>query len=61
MEHETWTFDLDKANIADNEPHWYKLYSAKDAYQMDSLRPNDWNKLVESMITDEELFQTFYR
>ncbi|XP_050298661.1 sphingomyelin phosphodiesterase-like isoform X2 [Anthonomus grandis grandis] len=61
LDHETWTFDLEKANRPGNRPEWYKLYSAKDTYQMSSLRPAEWNKLLEAMVTDEDLFGIFYR
>ncbi|KAJ8939980.1 hypothetical protein NQ318_006162 [Aromia moschata] len=47
LDHETWTMNLKEANEGDNEPKWYKLYSAKDAYEMNSLEPSEWNKLIE--------------
>ncbi|CAG9764151.1 unnamed protein product [Ceutorhynchus assimilis] len=59
--HETWTFDLETANVPNNEPLWYKLYSAKEAYRMASLRPEQWNNLIDNMVTNEERFEEFYR
>lgn len=53
--------DLDKANKGENEPNWFKLYSAKDAYGMNSLKPSEWNRLIERMVDDPNLFDTFYR
>uniref|UniRef100_A0AAR5Q9V9 Sphingomyelin phosphodiesterase n=1 Tax=Dendroctonus ponderosae TaxID=77166 RepID=A0AAR5Q9V9_DENPD len=61
LEHETWTFDLDTANLPGNEPNWFKSYSATDEFQLNSLRPNEWNNLIERMIQDDELFHRFYR
>ncbi|KAJ8923617.1 hypothetical protein NQ315_010196 [Exocentrus adspersus] len=61
LDHETWTMDLAQANEGGNEPAWYKLYSAKDAYRMNSLQPAEWNRLIERMVDDSSLFETFYR
>ncbi|KAL1505786.1 hypothetical protein ABEB36_005267 [Hypothenemus hampei] len=61
LDHETWTFDLGKANLNDNRPSWYKLYSAREAYEMKNLRPEEWNNLIERLSVDEELFNKFYR
>nr|XP_023023027.1 sphingomyelin phosphodiesterase-like [Leptinotarsa decemlineata] len=61
LDHETWTMDLDKANKEDKDPTWYKLYTAKDAYAMESLKPEEWNKLVERMVNDQDLFDLFYK
>ncbi|CAH0561026.1 unnamed protein product, partial [Brassicogethes aeneus] len=61
MDHETWTFDLDEANRENSEPKWYRLYSAKSAYGMESLRASEWSKLIENMIENEDLFDYFYK
>ncbi|XP_066248576.1 sphingomyelin phosphodiesterase-like isoform X2 [Euwallacea similis] len=62
LEHETWTFDMELANkLPNNEPQWYKLYSATETYEMENLSPSEWNKVVERMIIDDDLFQRFYR
>jgi len=62
IDHETWIYDLEAAN--DNgeeiEPEWYKEYSFKEAFEMDSLRPGDLYDLVVRMLTDDDLFQKFY-
>ncbi|KAG5893193.1 hypothetical protein JTB14_016469 [Gonioctena quinquepunctata] len=61
IDHETWVIDLDKANESEEEPIWYKLYSAKDAYAMSSLKPKEWNRLIEKMVNDPDIFDLFYR
>ncbi|XP_018565651.1 sphingomyelin phosphodiesterase-like [Anoplophora glabripennis] len=61
LDHETWTMDLGKANEGENEPSWFKLYSAKDAYRLHSLKPIQWNRLIERMVDDTNLFDAFYR
>nr|CAI5869023.1 unnamed protein product [Callosobruchus analis] len=61
FDHETWTMDLNKANEDNSEPVWYKLYSAKDAYQMKSLRAEQWDSLLQRMTKDSNLFDMFYK
>ncbi|XP_066150731.1 sphingomyelin phosphodiesterase-like isoform X2 [Euwallacea fornicatus] len=62
LEHETWTFDMEMANkLPNNEPQWYKLYSATETYEMENLSPSEWNKVVERMMIDDDLFQRFYK
>ena len=60
VDHETWVMDLDKANRY-NRPHWYRLYSARQAFGLSSLSPNEWDRLVHRMALDERLFQKYYR
>jgi len=59
-DHETWVMDLGKANRF-GRPHWYRLYSARQAYGMASLAPQEWDRLVHRMAADERLFQKYYR
>lgn len=61
LDHETWIMDLNEANENENEPTWRKLYSAKQAYGLDSLRPEKWNELIQRMVDDPTLFELFYR
>lgn len=42
-------------------PIWFKLYSARQAFGMDALRPQDWDDLVERMTNDPKLFDLFYK
>ena len=52
--------NLEEANIY-NTPLWHKLYSARDAFHMKALRPQDWSLLVDQMTADIELFDKFYK
>ncbi|KAK4887018.1 hypothetical protein RN001_003289 [Aquatica leii] len=40
---------------------WVRCYSAKETYNLTSLRPTEWNNLIKRMEADESLFQTFYK
>ncbi|KAJ3657922.1 hypothetical protein Zmor_009698 [Zophobas morio] len=61
LDHETWTIDLEEANKSEDDPKWYRLYSAKNSYQMESLRPKSWAKLVDDLINNADLFELFYK
>lgn len=61
LDHETWTMDLADANENENPPNWFRLYSAKEAYEMPNLRPKYWDKLIKDMEQNSNLFQQFYR
>ncbi|CAD5118656.1 DgyrCDS7344 [Dimorphilus gyrociliatus] len=60
LDHETYYLDLDEANRT-NIPNWKKEYSAKSAYDMKSLFPEDWNDLSSRMMKNETLFNKFFR
>lgn len=60
IDHETWTMNLREANLY-GYPIWFKLYSARQAFGMDALRPQDWDELVEKMTNDPKLFDLFYK
>jgi len=62
LDHETWIMDLQEANRhAVNSPRWYRLYTAREAFRMPSLTPQDWDHLVHRMTYDDNLFQTYYK
>ncbi|KAF2899912.1 hypothetical protein ILUMI_06276 [Ignelater luminosus] len=62
IDHETWIMDLQKANDKNEEnPVWYKLYSAREDYEMPNLRPKEWNSLIYRMVGDKDLFQRYFR
>jgi len=63
LDHETYVFNLTAANLAgeNNEPSWYKLYTATQDLEMESLFPQDWDNLVRRMWVDDELFGKFMR
>ncbi|KAE8749617.1 hypothetical protein FOCC_FOCC003605 [Frankliniella occidentalis] len=60
LDHDTWTMDLKAAN-REGSPQWMRLYSARRAYDMASLTPASWTKLVRDMATNDDLFDSFYR
>jgi len=62
IDHETWIMDLEEANRhAVNSPRWYRLYTAREAFLMPSLTPQDWDHLIQRMTYDDNLFQTYYK
>ncbi|XP_044255851.1 sphingomyelin phosphodiesterase-like isoform X2 [Tribolium madens] len=61
LDHETWTIDLEEANKKNSDSKWYRLYSAKNAYKMDSLRPEAWAKLINDLVENPDLFELFYK
>lgn len=52
--------NLREANLY-GYPIWFKLYTARQAFGMDALRPKDWDDLVERMTNDPKLFELFYK
>ena len=60
IDHETWIMNLEEANRK-GIARWYKLYSAKQAYGMRSLHPQEWDNLIYKMSEDDQLFQRYYR
>lgn len=52
--------NLKEANLYDY-PIWYKLYSARAAYQMSSLRPQDWDQFINEITAKEDLFNLYYK
>jgi len=60
VDHESWVMNLKEANLYDY-PIWYKLYSARQAYQMASLLPKDWDSLIDKMTNEPALFDLYYK
>ncbi|OAD57535.1 Sphingomyelin phosphodiesterase [Eufriesea mexicana] len=60
VDHETWVMNLKEANLYDY-PIWHKLYSARQAYQMSSLLPKDWDSLIDKMSNEPSLFDLYYK
>ncbi|XP_023315583.1 sphingomyelin phosphodiesterase-like [Trichogramma pretiosum] len=60
LDHESWVMNLKEANLYDY-PVWYKLYSVKQTYQMSSLLPKDWDSLIDKMLNEPNMFDTYYR
>ncbi|XP_068906860.1 sphingomyelin phosphodiesterase-like [Tenebrio molitor] len=61
LDHETWTINLDEANESSEDPKWYRLYSAKNAFAMDSLRPAAWAKVIDRLVQNPDFFDLFYK
>ena len=60
LDHETFVYNLTLANL-EGKTQWKKLYSAREAYALKTLRPADLYELVVKMVNDVELFQLWYR
>jgi sphingomyelin phosphodiesterase len=61
LDHETWTMNLDEANESSEDPKWYRLYSAKNAFAMESLRPAAWAKVIDRLVQNPDFFELFYK
>ncbi|KAG5890820.1 hypothetical protein JTB14_008261 [Gonioctena quinquepunctata] len=62
LDAETWTFNLTLANI-NKKIDWYKLYSFKQAFEVDSLLPAAMDLLVRKMAkndTSVDLYNNYY-
>ncbi|XP_064651922.1 sphingomyelin phosphodiesterase-like [Lineus longissimus] len=60
LDHETYVMNLTEANLS-GVPKWKLEYTAKDAYNLKSLLPSDWNDLVNRMKADDTLFTKYFR
>ncbi|XP_073847882.1 sphingomyelin phosphodiesterase isoform X1 [Musca autumnalis] len=60
IDHESWIMNLKEANHYDY-PIWYKLYTARSAYNMKALRPVDWDNLISELTHNQELFDLYYK
>lgn len=59
LNHQTYILDLVEANKGNVQ--WKLEYSAKEAYDMPSVLPEDWNDLVHRFAKNTTLFNTFYK
>jgi len=62
LDHATYKLDLNKANKPNATPTWELEYTAKAAYGLPSLTPNDWDELtlrMEKNITLVQMYRTF--
>nr|XP_045606913.1 sphingomyelin phosphodiesterase-like isoform X2 [Procambarus clarkii] len=58
---ENWVLDLDEANEND-DPDFYLLYTAKEAYGMTDLFPASWDNLVDQMKEpNSTVFNDFFK
>ncbi|KAJ6645977.1 Sphingomyelin phosphodiesterase, partial [Pseudolycoriella hygida] len=60
IDKDCWTYNLSEANIK-GTPEWYKLYSARSIYNMDGLRPDDWNELINRMEDNDDLVELYHK
>ncbi|XP_011505408.1 PREDICTED: sphingomyelin phosphodiesterase-like [Ceratosolen solmsi marchali] len=60
VDHESWVMNLKEANLYDY-PVWYKLYSARQIFQMPSLLPKDWDSLIDKMTNEPNVFDIYYK
>ncbi|XP_014677717.1 PREDICTED: sphingomyelin phosphodiesterase-like [Priapulus caudatus] len=62
LDHETRVANLSELNRSDGgDVEWQLEYTARDAYKMASLRPSDWDDLVDRMEKDDDLFMQYFR
>ncbi|XP_049773538.1 sphingomyelin phosphodiesterase-like isoform X5 [Schistocerca cancellata] len=62
VDYTSWMFNLTEANLEPNtEPNWYKLYSFREAYGVDSMNLTELDKLVHRMAETPEIIQQYYR
>lgn len=62
MDHETWMFDLKKANQNPNvKPEWRSVYSGSAAHGIPDTTPKSLDIFVNNMATNEEAFQKYYQ
>ena len=59
LDHESYWLNLTDANLKD-KAEWKFEYSAKEAYGLESLQPQEWAKLIQRFKTDDGLFQKFW-
>ncbi|XP_073991231.1 sphingomyelin phosphodiesterase isoform X2 [Rhodnius prolixus] len=60
LDHETWIMNLREANLYDY-PIWYKEYSARHAYLMQSLSPADWDNYINKLAENITMFDLYFK
>lgn len=67
LDHETYILNLTEANqkpgtvgIPEKDPKWSLLYRATKAYGLASLFPADYDRLIQTFIKDDQVFQKFW-
>lgn len=61
LDHETYIANLTEANLPNGSPKWTKEYSAKEAFGMEQLLPENWDDLMDELLVDEVKFQKFWQ
>ncbi|ESO05258.1 hypothetical protein HELRODRAFT_77714 [Helobdella robusta] len=60
LDHETYIMNITLSNTL-NQTIWVKEYSAKEAYQLESLSPLDWHDLILRMEWNATLFNFYFK
>lgn len=60
LDHETFILNLTEANAPGAEPHWQRLYGARETYGFSAAFPADWDQLLRRFQMDDSLFQRFW-
>ncbi|XP_075210173.1 sphingomyelin phosphodiesterase-like [Lycorma delicatula] len=61
-DYETYVYNLTEANQnGENSPKWYKLYSFKEAYGVESLHPESVKLLAYNMAKNKTLLEAYNR
>ncbi|XP_034256824.1 sphingomyelin phosphodiesterase-like [Thrips palmi] len=61
LDAELWGFNLTKANEnPDLRPEWYRMYSFKETFNVESLHPFHLDKFIGRLTTDNQLLQQYY-
>lgn len=62
VDYEEWIYNVTEANLfPDQNPNWFKLYSFKDAYEMENLKPSSFAGLLNRMTSSYELMDKYRR
>lgn len=59
LDHETHFLNLTDANVS-GLPKWRAVYRAKEAYNMTSLQPVDWDALISTFAINDTAFRLYY-
>ena len=52
LDHETYFMNLTESNLNNKKINWKKEYSAKRAFKLINLLPDQWNNLINQMLND---------
>lgn len=60
-DYDNYVYNLTESNQSLNsKPNWFKLYSFKDAYNVQSLSLKNIGLLVKRIAKDDQLFNHYY-
>jgi len=59
---ETWVLDLPISNAGgeDSDPLWYKLYTASEKLELGGWEPQDFDRMVRRLATDDEYYDMWH-